>query len=163
MIKANELRVGNKYVSCFGNIETVLSIVDNTDKGRIKVCTDCHEKQQIHYKSEQHREMYSHLILCWENGNAYKPCEISGVPLTAEWLEKLGFSDKEYKDGYIGIDVNNTDFTLTKPNPGSNSITEKNYTFHCTYGGWPRYIAFEYVHELQNFFFAIHGKELIVK
>lgn len=36
MIKGKELRRGNKFVSLFGNTETVLSILDNTNNGKIK-------------------------------------------------------------------------------------------------------------------------------
>ena len=56
--------------------------------------------------------------------------------------------------------MGNTDFTLTKPNHESESVTEKHFTFHCKYGGWPRYKAFEFAHDLQNFFYALNGVEL---
>jgi hypothetical protein len=82
------------------------------------------------------------------------------MPLSDDILIKMGFSDAEYKPGYIGIDINHTDFTLTKPQSESFDVTLKNYSFHCSYGGWPRFKQFEFVHDLQNFFFALHGKDL---
>lgn len=88
---------------------------------------------------------------------------INPVPLTEDWLRKLGFDDKEYKDGFIGIDVRHTDFVLTKPNIKCESMTSKYYTFHCSYGGWPRFKSFKYLHDLQNFFYALYQEDLTEK
>lgn len=89
--------------------------------------------------------------------------DVTPIPLTEEWLLKFGFSDKEYKPGFIGIDIGNTDFTLTKPNIESKDVTLKHFSFHCSYGGWPRYKEFAFVHDLQNFFWALHGEDLKIK
>jgi hypothetical protein len=97
------------------------------------------------------------------NGAIVPPESIIPIELTEEWLRKLGFDDADYKEGYIGIDVANSDFTLTKPVPNSESVVEKHYTFHSKYGGWPRFRAFEYVHDLQNFFYAFYNKDLTIK
>lgn len=92
MIYAIDLRAGNKFRSTFGKAETVLSVIDNTNNGKIRVLTKDEYEAGVTpgYASEMHRDMYSHLILCKENGNQYKPCEISGEPLTEEWLIKFG-------------------------------------------------------------------------
>jgi len=82
------------------------------------------------------------------------------IPLTADWLQKFGFSTKDYKPGYIGIDVRSDsgmiiDFVLTNPHfmgPWQNS-----YAFDLSAN---RFIEVEYVHQLQNLFFAINGVEL---
>jgi len=165
MLKASSLRVGNKFKSCFGQVQTVLSIIDNTRKGEIKVCADCPDDVP-HFKSENHRDMYSHLILCEENGNQYKPFEIEGEPLTEEWLIRFRF----HKDNY-GIKCKTKDDTYT-----SKSKAEL-WTKRCKQKGvWVYDISIgegfgettpvcfiKYVHELQNLYFAITGKELILE
>lgn len=83
------------------------------------------------------------------------------IPLTEEWLVKFGFSDKDYKGGYIGIDVGNHSFTLSKPlRMGEWS---KYYAFEYKSGGWNKYNEFKFVHEFQNFFFTLTGEELEIK
>jgi len=87
MILAQELRIGNVFRG-IGGIQTVLSLEENTERGR------------CNYSSEQHRLMYSHLILCHQNGNQYKPFEIEPIKLTDEILINLKFnkkSDFEYR------------------------------------------------------------------
>lgn len=163
MIEAKKLRIGNKFLSPFDAIETVVSILDNTDRGKIKVLPPEEiAAGKIGYASEDHRKKYSHIIMCEENGNQYKPFEISGIPLTEEWLLKMGFSNKDYKPGYIGIDFKNTDFVLTYPSEDQEDF-RKNFYFEFKYGGWPRLIQFATVHELQNFFFALTEEELTIK
>jgi hypothetical protein len=83
----------------------------------------------------------------------------SPIPLTEELLLKLGFSDEEYKGGYIGKDFKSgnmiLDFVLTKPlfkGPWQNY-----YTFDFE---GARHIKIEFVHELQNFYYCIAGEML---
>ncbi len=94
------------------------------------------------------------MWMLWDDGLP----DISPIPLTEEWLRRLGFSDKNYKEGYIGIDVGDTDFVLNKPH--DNWL---HFGWDFKYGGWPRQKSFEFVHELQNFFFVLTGKELELK
>ena len=70
----------------------------------------------------------------------------------------LGFSDGDYKDGYIGIDVPSFDVVLTKP--GVMGEFQKFYAWECSAGKLPLLRMFEFVHQLQNFFFAFVGVEL---
>lgn len=163
MLNASALRVGNKFKSCFGQVQTVLSIIDNTRNGEIKVCADCPDNVP-HFKSEQHRLMYSHLILCEENGNQYKPCEIEGEPLTEEWLLKFGFeycyfpapdSDGVYREKE---NVNKEYFKHHK-------LSEE-ISYYLPYNHFNYHIGsinIKYVHQLQNLFFSITGEELILK
>ena len=159
MLEASALRVGNKFKSSFGNIETVLSIIDNTDKGKIKVCADCPDNVP-HFKSEQHRLMYSHLILCEENGNQYKPCEIEGEPLTEEWLVSLGFNKhlsywietsegKQLSVAWNDVGVWYAFFRNINKGKADDLVCLRS--------------DLKFVHELQNLFFFISGKELIIK
>ena len=82
------------------------------------------------------------------------------IPLTEEWLLKFGFN-KEYQKGYIGIDVCNSDFVLTEPLKMGEWQT--NYTFQFETGSVPKFKEIEYVHQLQNLYFALTGEELVLK
>jgi hypothetical protein len=148
MVKATEFKIGNKFLSCFERVETVLSIVDNTDKGRIKVCANCPDSTP-HFKSDNHRDMYSHLILCWENGNQYKPCEVNGVPLSTQWMEDFGF-EKTTRDGEE-FWIKDDSFLVFEEEPG------KFFAFMAV-----GEIKIEFVHTLQNMY-SLTGKELTLK
>ena len=85
----------------------------------------------------------------------------SGIPLTEEYLVRFGFNDSEYKEGYIGIEFRTNlilDFVLTKPF----KLGEWQKTYVCELGN-SRFIQVEYVHELQNLFFAFTTTELELK
>ena len=139
MIESNKLRIGNlvETDSSEGNIKTVVEIK--------------HKMASVKYirtdTNEPHQSMvdYERLV---------------PIELTKEWLLKFGFNT-EYKKGYIGIDVKHengmtTDFVLSFP---------------YRMGEWQTYFAWEFnnymfqkiehVHDLQNFFFALTGQELV--
>lgn len=80
-----------------------------------------------------------------------------GIPLTKEILLECGF-DADYKNGYIGINVNFTNFTLTYPCV----LGEWQKSFAYEYGTFnlPRFRELRYLHELQNLFFALTNQEL---
>jgi hypothetical protein len=141
-MKANELRVGNKF-ECMGMIQTVFEIIDNTDNGRII------------------QEGYENIIRCKENGNQYKPIEIHGIPLTEEWLLKLGFikysgRTKTWRNGRQFISkyyrhYSNVDYFSLTFHVMYDMITLNNYNSR---------LDIKYVHQLQNLYFALTGKEL---
>lgn len=86
-----------------------------------------------------------------ENGHI-KP---TGIPLTEEWLEKFGF---KITDGHNNIRLyareqeDNVNFVLTDyRKPKLEGIR-----FNAHY-------VFEYVHQLQNLYFALTSKELTIK
>lgn len=83
------------------------------------------------------------------------------VPISDDIIIRFGFSDEDYKMGYTGIDVDHTDFVITKPT--SEVGMERFYRFEFKYGGWERAKFFKYAHELQNFFFVLYNKELKLK
>jgi len=78
----------------------------------------------------------------------------SPIPLTEKWLLEFGFN-KDYKQGYIGKDFSNQDFVLAEPL--TMGEWQKGYAFEFTAGGWSRYKEFNYVHELQNFYYSSTG------
>lgn len=131
MIIAQELRIGNVFRG-IGGIQTVLSLEENTDRGR------------CNYSSEEHRLMYSHLILCHQNGNQYKPFEIEPVILDEEVLLKCGFKKLCNEFSYKG-----TCFEKYK-----------NEFFYSAGEGLKLSKDIEYLHQLQNLYFALTGTEL---
>lgn len=83
----------------------------------------------------------------------YDHKSILPIPITEEWLERFGLEkvDEDYEiainDGVIMSVGNN--FT--------------NNSFHVQLGmgsDWTNFIFIEYVHELQNLYFALTGEEL---
>lgn len=74
--------------------------------------------------------------------------EFEGIPLTEEWLLKFGFSGALYyfKSGF--------EFSLKKQSDGFVMII--NDYEEC----WPE---IQYVHQLQNLYFALTGEELTIK
>lgn len=97
------------------------------------------------------------LFDMWDDNGVVK-YEYEPIELTEEWLLNLGFN-KEYKDGYIGIDVGNTDFVLTYPKVMGDFQTHFAFQFHS--GGCSKFREIIYVHELQNLFRSITGVELV--
>jgi hypothetical protein len=140
MIPAKDLRIGNKFMMAGGKmVQTVFDIKDNTDRGR------------MYTESESYRAKYSHLITCIENGNQYHPFEIDGVPITEEWLLKLGFNS---------IDSDPDILYYTKNNVALNAFGDHSKI-------WLRYVSntieIKSVHQLQNLYFALTGEELTIK
>jgi hypothetical protein len=138
MIKATELRIGNVFRG-IGGIQTVLSLEENTDRGK------------CNYSSEHHRFMYSHLILCHQNGNQYKPFEIEPIHLTEEILLKCGF---EKCHNYLKLNYSDS---------SQDYILYDHYKNDFLFMGSHARVLFKIksLHELQNLYFALTGKELV--
>ena len=86
----------------------------------------------------------------------------SPIPLTEEIHLKCGFSDKDYKQGYIGKEYKSGamtfDFVLNKP--GVMGDWNKCYTFSLPDY---RFVNIDYLHQLQNLYFDLTGEELEVE
>ncbi len=143
---ARELRIGNYVIddiflytisgidlhSVWGQIESV----NNTARARIE---DFYEDGNYHLNIEN----------------------IEPIPLTEEWLIKFGFEKikdevSPYKDGEYTITSKR--FTVFRKYP---------ITHNSVFGWYIKKINFseiniKYVHQLQNLYFALSGKELIV-
>ena len=78
-------------------------------------------------------------------GGDYKP-----IPLTEKWLVKFGF-DKDGKMKGTGF-LFRICFDEKAP-----------YAYLETYGGGEYKIEIEYIHQLQNLYFALTGEELTIK
>lgn len=93
-----------------------------------------------------------------EKWTEFNPNDLSPIPLTEKWLLEFGFN-KDYKKGYIGKDFSNQDFVLAEP--FIMGEWQNGYAFEFSAGGWSKYKEFNYVHELQNFYFAMTGNDLL--
>jgi hypothetical protein len=139
MIKINELRIGN-YLSLLGEPFKVSEIRNALQE--VELCRP--DKQN-------------------PKTNEYEECDLdcedlAPIELTEKMLLKFGFNT-DYKKGYIGKDPEEAcacDFVLSYP---------------YRMGEWQTYFAWEfdnykfqkleYVHELQNLYFALTGSELV--
>ncbi len=126
-MKASELRIGNIISSKNGSDSVIKAIGDNG--GWI-------EAHSLYDSSE---ERFDTSIY-----------EITGIPLTEEWLLRFGFgfglNDEEYEKLNCPI-IFDTDW-----NCYIDREFEKELFIQC-----------EYVHQLQNLYFALTGKELEYK
>lgn len=87
-----------------------------------------------------------------------EPDEFEPIPLTAEWLERFGFKE-ERRDSWgiydeFGFSI--PDFEIERNNSGELRLSVNVGEYHI---GKP----IEYVHQLQNLYFALTGQELVIK
>jgi hypothetical protein len=75
---------------------------------------------------------------------------ISAIPLSEEWLVKFGFKGK---DNFTDLHISTDDLTFYYGN-GSCSIIRNDFATGIT-------CKIQYVHQLQNLYFALTGSELI--
>ena len=87
---------------------------------------------------------------------------IEPIPLTEEWLKKFGFSDGEYRKGYKYYYPN--EYSLW-----SIRLSNKNLGYYqfCIWIRNDELMKFDgpiqYVHQLQNLYFALTKEELTIK
>jgi hypothetical protein len=135
MIKANELRIGNLLHA-------------DWDRGRFVAAVEIRETK---------------VIVNDNDWSCLKYDELSPISVTEEWLRKLGLvEDKYYRKNYV-IQTGNEYFSV--------HFQEDNEEY---YRGWivnndqsdalcHRIAKVEFVHQLQNLFFALTGEELTIK
>lgn len=94
--------------------------------------------------------------------------EISPIKLTEEWLITFGFGKKEFRSMFDNRDEYWLDRTIVT------EVSERNTGFYLhAHNGVEmsfrddsmvyRYVKLDYVHQLQNIYFALTGKELELK
>jgi hypothetical protein len=123
MIKANELRVGN------------LLLVHGTALAALEILEDgvCYFFQPgTHVRT----------VIEFEDAEP--------IPLTSEWLQRLGFED----DNHITV------YDVSRRQPFLFSICSTDKGFELFGGEGPIGKAFNYLHQLQNLYFALTGEEL---
>lgn len=131
-MKANELRIGN-YVDLLGNFVKIecISKLPMRDSMYWLKCIDYVDTKIIHFKP---------------------------IPLTEEWLVKLGFSEKDHEH----IDYIPETYFSIKSEIGIMNINSC-FEFTLDYGGEFSSSKIKYVHQLQNLYFALTGEELTIK
>jgi len=76
--------------------------------------------------------------------------DFTPIQLTKEWLLKFGFEFDEEDDGY-------------QKGKYKVSVSDEGCLFFINIGYYPEEIAeFNYVHQLQNLYFALTGEELTI-
>jgi len=137
-MKAQELRIGN-WIRKTGNEGTILNgFVTGLEKNKID----------------------SNL-----NDDFLMDDNFEGIPLTEEWLLKLGFNSTYAKDCFqIALGELSLHFIyVTLMNDGDNILTiGDQYSTNKHLTVFIRPLA-QYVHQLQNLFFALTGEELELK
>ncbi len=99
----------------------------------------------------QHTKDGDFELIFLSNGKSFLPVHIEPIPLTEEWLLKFGFKQKKL-DSY---------FDTTKWSDGKNIITVNTDLFVTMESTFHK--RAEYVHTLQNLYFALTGEELTIK
>ncbi|HUX56238.1 MAG TPA: hypothetical protein VMV77_04645 [Bacteroidales bacterium] len=139
-MKATELRIGNKLFDYAGREITVRCI-------SIPL------------------QLKEYFVGCNENHSNYTMDELKPIPLTEEWLLKFGFGrykDSEYKarawtlDDRILEKIGVTAYHFYMLKTGGKFQARTGWMDSCGL----RYI--QYVHQLQNLYFALTGEELII-
>lgn len=136
MIKASEFRIGN-YVtgSVYGG------------KG---------ESQWVHVQGRIHTIGLD--IVKIGDGITWTLDGISGIPINEEWLLRLGFMKYTIDIGGPGIGEESDQWSLN----GYSFLFDINERLFLSGYNWNTH-HMQYVHQLQNLYFALTGEELTIK
>lgn len=101
----------------------------------------------VNWNDEGYRDVSTGVFSCWEQQELHKI--LKPMPLTKEWLVKFGFS------GHIKFELGLIVIYLS---------SERN-RFGLWHGDSVKMfnVPVEYVHQLQNLYFALTGNELKIK
>lgn len=154
MIQADELRIGN-YVLIYRTLSTVTGI-HRSDKS-IVVNPDDEKNNLQKYIDDCIAQTMGCIEVENEDDNVvpfYSEKYIEGVPLTEEWLLKLGLAKSSIvgRFDFAGLNLQSNDgyFYL-------------DYTDQYGEQEWCMEHKMKYVHQLQNLYFALTGEELNIK
>ena len=94
--------------------------------------------------------------------------EIEPIPLTEEWLLKFGFEKIEYSDERHGFgnEYNlkvNEDIFFNYSDDFSLCIYRSEESMEDEVGIIPEWGAIQHVHQLQNLYYSLTGKEIIIR
>src|ERR1700733_16256235 len=143
MIQAKDLRFGNKVQNQKGNVITVQQILSNTVIYDTRMKVDA----EMVNVSNSYAPVYSSQVIEIIDEADYT--EIDPIPVTEDVLKRCGFRSFIREEWIISCGRSHLDFDLT-----DDGLKMK----HAKPG-----LAIKYVHQLQNFYFAITGQELAVE
>ncbi len=83
----------------------------------------------------------------------------SPIPLTPEWLTKFGFNSK-YKSVHMHWNLGPFDLEQKSDVDDDNNFIPQENIWYFGYSGWV--VDVVWVHQLQNLYFALTGKELTI-
>lgn len=134
MIKASELRIGNLFLDN-GKVREVLSLSEDI------ILADPRPEIGLVARKVEY----------------VKPHDAQGIPLSEEWLRKLGFVDTNNGYRATGAEV-----VYELPRTGRPIRLWWDYPDAWTFESWNN-CKVQYVHQLQNLYFALTGEELTIK
>lgn len=148
-MKANELRQGNLILGIYEQ---------EIDRGN-GIIEDVEYEDVVTFLGYDPFEKYFWV----EGGEVDDYDRFNAIPLTEEWLERFGFSENSFTRNYIDIDYTIDGLRLCL----DNDDCESGYGIVSLYGkldGDVLYLnGIDYVHQLQNLYFALSGEELTLK
>lgn len=97
---------------------------------------------------------YGNRILFYTLNGEYAPeqCTVEGIPITSDWLVRLGFEEGSDDYGFLDNDYS-IEFIVLKD---CMSVLFRYYDDSICFS----LDHIKYVHQLQNLFFALTGKEI---
>jgi len=136
-MKANELRIGNLVNLCFEHRPgwDVASVTDIFRDGTIETDTQELTGKQKYY--------------------------VEPLPLTEDWLLRAGFT---YHNSYNVAGIKQSHWVIIGNQFGRLEIWSSEQTNEIKFNaGFHDYVTVQYVHQLQNLYFALTGEELTIK
>ncbi|HLZ86483.1 MAG TPA: hypothetical protein VKQ52_04570 [Puia sp.] len=143
MLHAKDLRFGNKVFNQQGEVITVQQILSNS----VVYDTSLSVNRQTSKVSNGYN--YSYTMQVVEVVKEAELQEMEPIRLTPKILEKCGFRNYVREEWIITYGNTHTDFEFTEDGLKLRHAT-------------PARVGIKYVHQLQNFFYAITGHELDV-
>jgi len=141
MLHAKDLRYGNKVLNQRGEVITVQQIHSST----VVYDTQLNVSRQTSKVSNGYN--YSYTMQVVDVTKEADLQEIEPITLTPKVLEKCGFRNFVRDEWIVTYGNIHTDFELT-----ADGLRLRHST--------PTRVPIRYVHQLQNFFYAIAGQEL---
>jgi len=145
-MKANELRIGN-YISCWiKSRENDFKDYQIEEIG--KTCID-----------------NKYYVVIDDSFCVNSETGIAPIPLTEEWLIKFGFKTEQKNKSLFIIKCDEYVMRVSV-NTFSGNLENSPFLFVSVLTGYasrPVTIFYKYVHQLQNLYFALTGKELKIK
>jgi hypothetical protein len=144
MIQAKELRFGNKVQTQHGDIITVQQILSNT----LIYDTQIKVTREVASVRASHKTSYTSQFVEVIKEADFQ--DIEPIILTPKVLEKCSFRNFVREEWILSIEKRHMDFEFT-----ADGLRLKHSS--------PSQVSIKYLHQLQNFLFAIAGYELEVE